>query len=355
MSKRSLYTVIEWHDGAPRILDQTRLPFELTYRRLEDLDAACEAIRTMRVRGAPLIGITAAYALVRHAHQLTADAAGASDTSRAMSEAGARLQGTRPTAVNLEWAVQRVLEACRHEETPEGVTAAALDTARAIHEEQRAADARTASLAASLLEGPEARRVITHCNTGPLATGGLGSALGGVIEAFRRGLVLDVLVDETRPRLQGARLTAWELAQHEVPHRVIADGAAASLLARRDVAAALVGADRIAANGDVANKVGTLGLALACAHFGVPFYVVAPLSTLSPRTPSGDAIPIEERDPAEVLALDGHRIASTGALAENPAFDVTPAALVTAIVTEAGVLRPPYDEAIRDALAGHGA
>lgn len=349
------YEVIAWRDDAPRVLDQTLLPHRVEHIRLDDLDAACQAIRTMRVRGAPLIGITAAYALARHALVLRRCGLEPGAVAKAMTEAGAQLVATRPTAVNLEWAVSEVLAACGAAESLEGLAAAALERARSIHEAQVHADAKTARLAAALLEGDGARAVITHCNTGPLATGGCGSALGGVIEAHRRGLVTEVLVDETRPRLQGAHLTSWELGQYRVPHHIVADGAAASLLARHEVAAAFVGADRIAANGDVANKVGTLSLALACRHFAIPFYVVAPLSTVSIETSSGDAIPIEERSAAEVLEVDTVRIAPAGADAYNPAFDVTPAELVTAIVTEAGVLRAPYDAAIRGALASRGA
>ncbi len=224
-----------------------------------------------------------------------------------------------------------------------------------LHEEQIDADSAMAAAVCELLatdgRGMPAT-LITHCNTGPLATGGGGTALGAAIEAHRRGLVADVLVDETRPRLQGALLTAWELGRNGVPSHVIVDGAAASLIGHLGVRAALVGADRIAANGDTANKIGTLGLALACAHHGVPLYVVAPLSTVDLAADDGAAIPVEERDAREVLEAGGAALAAPGARALNPSFDVTPAALVAAIVTERGVLRPPYTSSLAATVAG---
>jgi methylthioribose-1-phosphate isomerase len=227
--------------------------------------------------------------------------------------------------------------------------AAAETEARRIHDEQADADRRMGELGAALL--PDPATALTHCNTGALATGGTGTALGVIAAAHARGARVSVLVDETRPLLQGARLTAWELEQRGVPYRIIADGAAAGLIARGGVDAVLVGADRIAANGDTANKVGTYGLALAAHAHGVPFYVVAPASSIDMDTPDGAAIPIEHRDDDEVLSLRGAEIAPEGARALNPAFDVTPAALISAIVTERGVLRAPYEAAIRDALA----
>jgi methylthioribose-1-phosphate isomerase len=344
------YEPIRWRDGVLSLLDQTRLPWALEYVRIEDSAAACEAIRTMRVRGAPAVGIAAAYALAldaSHSAHLPLEVARA----RIQAAAGA-LAATRPTAVNLRWAIDRVRVAVEAASDASSIAAGALNAARAIHGAQAAADAAMARAGAALLEaGPAAAAtVITHCNTGPLATGGGGTALGVIIEAHRRGLVGSVLVDETRPRLQGARLTSWELQQHGVPHHVIADGAAASLLAARNVTAAFVGADRIAANGDTANKIGTFALALACQYHRVPFYVVAPLSTVDLATLDGAAIVIEGRDAEEVLAADGTRLAAPGARALNPAFDVTPAELITAIVTEAGVMRPPFGPALAGAV-----
>jgi methylthioribose-1-phosphate isomerase len=348
-SPRTPYDVIRWHAGGLAVLDQTRLPWAVEYAELAGLEAACEAIRVLRVRGAPAIGITAAYALALEAGR--AVDLPLAESRRRLRAASDVLAATRPTAVNLRWALDRVLAATAAAEDSSGIARLACAAAEAIHADQIAADARMAALGAALLEGDGPATVITHCNTGPLATGGLGTALGAVIEGYRRGLVRDVLVDETRPRLQGALLTSWELRQHGVPHHVIADGAAAGLLASRGVGAAFVGADRIAANGDTANKVGTFALALGCRYHDVPFYVVAPLSTVDLETPDGSAIVIEERDESEVLTGGSAPLAAPGARALNPAFDVTPAELVTAIVTEAGVLRPPFGSALEAALA----
>ena len=315
---------IEWRDGVLRMLDQTRLPEEERWIETRDWRDVADAITRLAVRGAPLIGIAAAYAV--------ALAVRAGDDPRVAGEALAR---TRPTAVNLRWAVDRALAAADAEAE-----------ARHIHAGQVAADERMGELGASLLT--EGATVLTHCNTGALATGGIGTALGVIKAAYRRGMRPSVLVDETRPLLQGARLTAWELAHEGIPYRIIVDGAAAGLIARGAVQAVLVGADRVAANGDTANKVGTYGLALAARAHDVPFYVVAPASTVDPATPDGAAIPIEERAQGEVLSL-----ARTpgAALALNPAFDITPAALISAIVTERGILRAPYAAAIAGVIA----
>ena len=343
------YEVIRWSGGELSLLDQTRLPWSVEYVPVGDVESACEAIAAMRVRGAPAIGIASAYALAAEAKRLKTLTV--EETRSGLAEAAGRLAATRPTAVNLQWAVSRVLAATSPASDGAGIADLARAAAEAIHAAQREADRRMAAIGASLLSG-DAGTVITHCNTGPLATGGFGTALGVIIEGFRRGLVTEVLVDETRPRLQGARLTSWELQQHGVPHRVIADGAAPGLISTQQVRAAFVGADRIAANGDTANKVGTFGLALACRYHGVEFYVVAPRSTVDLATREGGAIVIEERDGDEVLRAEGTRLAAPDALALNPAFDVTPAELITGIVTEAGLLRPPYEPALLAALAG---
>ncbi len=315
---------IEWSasNGALRFLDQTLLPGEVHYIETDDYRIVADAIHRLAVRGAPLIGIAAAYALVLAARR--------SDDLRAAAE---HLAATRPTAVNLRWALDRVLAAV----DPEA------DAIR-IHDEQRAADIRMGELGAALI--PSGATVLTHCNAGSLATGGIGSALGVIKTAHWQGKGIRVLADETRPLLQGARLTAWELQQENIPHEIIADSAAAGLIARGRVQAIVVGADRIAANGDTANKVGTYGLALAAQAHGVPFYVAAPISTIDTATRSGDDIQIEERAAAEVLAFAGRDVAPAGSGACNPAFDVTPAALITAIVTERGVLRPSFSSAI---------
>ena len=306
---------LRWADGALLVLDQRRLPGEETWVRCETPAEVAECIRTLAVRGAPAIGLAAAYGMA-----LADDRAAAAPLLRA----------TRPTAVNLDWAIDRSLAA----EDP-------LAFARQLHRDQLAADRRMAELGAERFAAGD--RALTHCNTGALATGGLGTAGGVLRAAWERGRLAQVWVDETRPLLQGARLTAWELERAGIPFRVVADAAAGGLMARGLVDRVVVGADRIAANGDVANKVGTYPLAVLAARHGIPFYVAAPLSTLDAATATGADIPIEERDPAEVSA-DGD--------AFNPAFDVTPAELVTSIFTEAGVLEPPYEEAIARVLAG---
>jgi methylthioribose-1-phosphate isomerase len=316
------FEAIQWRDGVLRILDQTRLPHEVAWIETRDYRDVADAIARLAVRGAPLIGIAGAYGVALAARA-------GEDAARAASA----LASVRPTAANLRWAVERALAA------PD-IEAEAVR----IHEEQRAADAQMAALGAGLLD-PGAT-VLTHCNTGALATGGSGTALGVIIEAWRRGRIAAVLVCETRPLLQGSRLTSWELTQHGVPHTIIVDSAAAGLIARGDVQAVLVGADRIAANGDTANKVGTYALALAAHAHGVPFYVVAPVSTIDPQTPAGQDIAIEERPASEVLSFAGANVAPEGASAANPAFDRTPADLISAIVTERGVLRQPYGPAI---------
>lgn len=327
---------VAWKDGVLRILDQTRLPAEERYIEARDAAAVADAIRRLAVRGAPLIGIAAAYALALVA-QDGADLRAAAET----------LASTRPTAVNLRWALDRVLR-----NAPDGHPAAVLAEARRIHDEQIEADLRIGAFGSSLLRDGD---VLTHCNTGALATGGIGTALGVIRSAHAAGVRLRVLVDETRPLLQGARLTAWELQRDRIPHAIIADGAAAGIIAGGSVRTVVVGADRIAANGDVANKTGTYGLALAASAHHVPFYVCAPLSTIDTATATGRDIAIEHRAEGEVLHAAGVRTAPDGSAALNPAFDVTPASLITALITERGVLRPPYARTIADAHAAPAA
>jgi methylthioribose-1-phosphate isomerase len=300
---------LRFEDGALLVLDQRLLPGEERWLRCETPAQVAECISTLAVRGAPAIGIAAAYGLA-----LADDRAAAAEL----------LQATRPTAVNLAWALDQALAA------PD-----ALARARELHREQEAADRRLAELGAARFEPGD--RALTHCNAGALATAGYGTAGGVLRAAWEQGRLEQVWVDETRPLLQGARLTTYELERAGIPFRLVTDSSAGTLMARGLVDRVVVGADRIAANGDVANKVGTYPLAVLAKRHDVPFYVAAPLSTVDPGTPSGDAIPIEERDGAEVAA---------GVPALNFAFDVTPAELVTAIVTEAGVLEAPYEEAI---------
>jgi methylthioribose-1-phosphate isomerase len=307
---------LRFDDGALLILDQRALPDREDWLRCERPEQVAEAIRSMAVRGAPAIGLAAAYGLA-----LAGDG---------FEEAAAELVDTRPTAVNLRWAIERSREAFAG-----GGLAAVLELARRMECEQEAADRKLAQLGAERFA--EGDRALTHCNTGPLATGGYGTAGGVLHAAWDAGRLSHVWVSETRPLLQGARLTAWELEHAGIPFRVVTDGSAGALMERGLVDRVVVGADRIAANGDVANKVGTYPLAVLARRHGIPFYVAAPLSTLDPETPEGSGIPIEERDPSEVVA---------GAPALNLAFDVTPAELVSAIFTEAGALEPPYREAI---------
>jgi methylthioribose-1-phosphate isomerase len=295
-------------EDALLILDQRALPGEERWIRCERPEQVAECIRTLAVRGAPAIGIAAAYGMALAGGEAAADL----------------LRSARPTAVNLAWAVDEAL-----------ASGDALSCARRLHREQEAADRRLAALGAELFESGD--RALTHCNAGALATAGYGTAGGVLRAAWERGRLAQVWVGETRPLGQGARLTTWELERAGIPYRLVTDSSAGTLLAGGLVDRVVVGADRIAANGDVANKVGTYPLAVLAERHGVPFYVAAPVSTIDPATPEGASIPIEERDPSELGA---------GVPAVNFAFDVTPAELVTAIVTEAGVLEPPYEEAI---------
>lgn len=318
---------IEWRSGVLRILDQTLLPGDERYIETADWREVASAIRRLAVRGAPLIGVTAAYALAL-----------ASRSSDDIAVAADELAATRPTAVNLRWALDRVRDVSG------GDAIRAEAEAVCIHDEQIASDARCGELGAALIG--QGATILTHCNAGSLATGGIGSALGVVKTAHWQGKRINVLVDETRPLLQGSRLTARELAREGISHEVIVDSAAAGLIAHARVQAIVVGADRIAANGDTANKVGTYGLALAAQAHGVPLYVVAPVSTIDTNVAHGSEIEIEERDGDEVTSFASIRTAPDGTIARNPAFDVTPAALITAIVTERGVLRRPFGAAI---------
>jgi methylthioribose-1-phosphate isomerase len=325
-------TPIAWTpDHAIRILDQTLLPTEERYLDLKSVESVAEAISTLRVRGAPLIGIVAAMGVTL--------AAGEKHTLDAVCSAAAALGATRPTAVNLQWALSRMeRRAADAVARGEDLHRTLIAEADAIWEEDRAMCARIGVLGAELIGGDA--QVLTHCNAGALATGGIGTALAPVYTLHQAGHRVAVIVDETRPLLQGSRLTAWELAQAGVPATLIADGMAASRLRRGDVSCVIVGADRIAANGDVANKIGTYGLALAARAHNVPFYVAAPSSTLDLNMPDGAHIPIEERAPDEVAGWRGHRTAPDNIPVWNPAFDVTPAPLVTAIITDRGVFQP---------------
>lgn len=342
---------IEWADGAVRILDQRRLPRAERYLRPRDPEGVAEAIRSMAVRGAPLLGIVAGYGMALAARG--SRARGPKGVLRDLERAGKVLKASRPTAANIAWAVDRVMEAADRAARTGAMGRAGVDLLRRvvmdeatrIAIEDEASCGEIGRLGADLL--PERANVLTHCNTGALATGGWGTAQGVIVAAHRSGKSIHVWVDETRPVLQGARLTAWELQRSGVPMTLMADSAAASLMARGLVDAVVVGADRIAANGDVANKVGTYSLAVLAGHHRIPFYVAAPFSSVDLHTPTGDVVVIEERDPREVTDPLGAPFAPAGTRALNPAFDVTPADLITAIITDLGVIRPPFPAALK--------
>ncbi|MFN3975148.1 MAG: S-methyl-5-thioribose-1-phosphate isomerase [Dehalococcoidia bacterium] len=338
---------LEWRDGALWLLDQTALPGRVAWLACHTPWEVAEAIRGLKVRGAPAIGIAGAYGVALAALRLP-DTLSPSAFLEALKAEVQPLAYARPTAVNLRWAVERVLQAVATQPTVQAIRSAALEEALSIHREDIEANRQIGTLGASLL--PQGCVVLTHCNTGALATGGWGTALGIIRTAWEQGKLAGVYVTETRPLLQGARLTTWELVQEGIPVTLIVDAGAGALMRKKKVDAVIVGADRIAANGDVANKIGTYSLAVLAHHHAIPFYVAAPTSTLDLATPIGDAIPIEERPPQEVTqmgwgwASEGRILHSApqGVPAWNPAFDITPADLVTAIVTEAGIAHPPY-------------
>ena len=353
------FSPLRWEGGALELLDQTRLPAVEEWLTCRHPEQVADAIRRLAVRGAPAIGVAAAYGLAL-GFALPLPDESPPGLARRFAEVADLLAGTRPTAVNLRWAIERgrgVFEqpAARAREAGaeagrEVVYGALLFWARGVHAADVAANRAIGEHGAALF-APDSR-VLTHCNTGALATAGYGTALGVIQSSWRQGKVGLVWVDETRPLLQGARLTAWELRRLGIPFRVLPDAAAGSLLARGEVDRIVVGADRIAANGDTANKIGTYPLAVLARRHAVPFYVAAPLSTIDPATPTGADIPIEERAPEEVTTYHGHPVTPEGAEALNLAFDVTPAELITAIITEAGVLAPPYEESLARAVAG---
>jgi methylthioribose-1-phosphate isomerase len=335
---------VRWDGRRLTVLDQTRLPLEERWLTLTGAQDTAEAIRRLAVRGAPNIGIAAAYGL---AMELSAG-----PSLGTLEDACELLVRARPTAVNLAWAVAKVRAAALGA-GPSMLAGAARAEAQRIHADEDAASTAIAALGADVLD--TARTLLTHCNSGALATGGRGSALAIAIELAERHEGVSVIACETRPLLQGARLTAWELARLGVPFELVVDGAAAGLLRRGVADAVVVGCDRVAANGDAVNKVGTYGHALAAQAAGVPFVVAGPTSTIDAATPDGDAIEIEERDPDEVLRIGATVVAPPGTPVRNPAFDVTPAALITALVTERGVARPVSPATIEALLGSEGA
>lgn len=329
---------IRWADGTLELLDQRLLPATEQYLRIQDWTKAGQAITDLVVRGAPAIGVTAAYALL-----LAAKA----DPEK-LAEAAAQLAQARPTAVNLRWALDRLMKHWQDS----GADVDALEReAFEIHRLTLEDDLAMARYGADLL--PDRARVLTHCNTGALATGGFGTALGVIKQAFLDGKVERVYASETRPWWQGSRLTAWELQRAGIPFDLVTEGAVAYLMAQGHVNCAIVGADRIVANGDVANKIGTYSAALNAYMHGVDFYVAAPGSTIDHETKSGDLIPIEQRSSEEILTVAGHRMAPPEVSAWNPVFDITPAQYVSAIVTEKGVLRPDYLTSIKPLRGDH--
>jgi methylthioribose-1-phosphate isomerase len=341
---------LRWTGDRLELIDQRALPQRLEYVGCRNAAEVAAAIRDMTVRGAPAIGCAAAYGIALESTRPTFASLG--EFHAALQAAFAELGASRPTAVNLFWALERmrgVYEATRTE-PPERISARLVAEAIAIHREDVEVNQAIGRHGAALV--PEGARIMTHCNAGALATAGHGTALGVVRSARDLGRTISVIANETRPFLQGARLTAWEMVQEVIPVTLITDNMAGHLMQRGQVDLIVVGADRIAANGDVANKIGTYTLAVLAARHGLPFYVAAPLSTVDRNVPDGAAIPIEERAAAEVTGFRGERWAPEGVAVANPAFDVTPAALVTGLITERGVTRPVDAEGIRR-LFGH--
>ena len=350
-SEVGVVPTVAWEDGAVVMIDQRRLPDEEVLLRCRDHREVAAAIKDMAIRGAPAIGVAAALGLALGVRRTRSEGAPLVAEWKEMCSA---LAATRPTAVNLFWAIERMRRRfdALSAAGGEALRGALLEEALAIQREDLESCRRMGDLGAELLPGDA--RVLTHCNAGALATAGYGTALGVVRSAFRIGKLKAVFADETRPWLQGARLTAWELLQDGIPTTLIADNAAGHLMARGEINAVVVGSDRIAANGDVANKIGTYTVAVLAKEHAVPFYVAAPVSTFDLATATGADIAIEERPADEVTHVAGRRVAAEGVAVRNPAFDVTPHRFVTAIVCERGVARPPFAESLR-ALAGASA
>src|SRR6266513_6357745 len=338
------------------LLDQSLLPHEVLYLRLTTEIEVADAIKTLKVRGAPAIGVTAAFGMALALYRLIRELGEALTFTQAqehLQSVGVLLSRTRPTAVNLFWAIER-MELCARQAIEEQCTLLHLAQilraeALAIADEDFDACMKMGVYGAELISDGD--MLLTHCNAGALATAGWGTALAPMYVAHKAGKHFHVFVDETRPVLQGARLTAWELQQEGIPLTLITDNMAGHFMRHGGIKAIFVGADRIAANGDVANKIGTYSVAILARAHSIPFYVVAPCSTIDLSLPSGDLIPIEQRNPAEVMTVQGVAIAPAGVRVANPAFDVTPASYVTAIITEHGVARPPYDVSLRQICA----
>jgi methylthioribose-1-phosphate isomerase len=339
---------IAWLYGKLRLLDQTKLPLEVVFVEARQYSEVVEAIKAMRVRGAPALGVVAAYAVAMAARDIRA--ADHQEFLRLLESAGREIESARPTAVNLAWAVRRMLRVAEREANMGQMRARLLAEAKRVQEEDEEVNRRIGRFGSEII--PEGGAVLTHCNTGALATAGYGTALGVIRASWEQGKRFQVFATETRPFLQGARLTAWELVQLGIPSTLIVDSAAGFLMKRGEVSCVVVGADRIAANGDVANKVGTYTLAVVAGENRVPFYVAAPTSTVDLALSSGDEIPIEERRPEEVTRFGGVQVAPEGVGVRNPAFDLTPHQYLTGIITEKGILREPYTETLAQTLKG---
>ena len=338
---------IEWVDNKVRMLDQTRLPLEEVYLELSDYQGVVRAIKEMRIRGAPALGVAAAYGVALGANSI--DITDKESFTREMKPVIEAIGSSRPTAVNIRWALERmgrVIDVTAVADIKESL----LNEALTIHREDEEANRRMGALGAELLVGKS--RVMTHCNAGALATSGYGTALGVIRAAVERGTPLKVMATETRPFLQGARLTAWELIQDSIDVTLITDSMAGHFLSKGEVDCVIVGADRIAANGDVANKIGTYSISVLANENEVPFYVAAPISTVDLSMPSGEGIPIEERSEEEVVRFAGQRVAAEGVSVANPAFDVTPHRYVSAIITERGIAEEPYSESLKYLVEG---
>lgn len=341
---------IEWNKGKPKILDQLLLPQERHFDVSENYRDTAEAIRSMKLRGAPAIGVAAAFGMAQAA--MASKAKDVEGLQKDLKKAGDFLKATRPTAVNLAWAVDRMIEALHKNRTSKIGRMKEILVNEALEVERE--DAERCDAIAKYGEEVirDGDRILTHCNTGALATAGVGTALGVIKKAHASGKKIKVWVDETRPYFQGARLTTFELADAKIEHSLVTDNSAALLMSKKLVDLVIVGADRITSQGDVANKIGTYGLAIIAKEHKVPFYVAAPLSTIDLSLKRGEDIPIEERDGAEVLMVNGKSIAPKGTKAAHFAFDVTPGRLINAIITEKGILRSPFEFSLSKALEG---
>ncbi len=341
---------IEWRDDHLRILDQTYLPKREVYSDIKDVGRVWESIKKLRVRGAPAIGIAAAYGFYMGIKDLPES--NFESFWVEVERVAEYLEGARPTAVNLKWALNRIkttMQANKDKEISE-IKEVALETAKTIHDEDKRTNKKIGENGVSLIR--KNAKVLTHCNTGSLATGQYGTALSVIFHAHEEGKEVQVWVDETRPLLQGARLTAWELMNAEIPMKLITDSAAGSLMRRGEVDMVLVGTDRVAANGDTANKIGTYPLSVMAREHDIPFYVAVPLSTIDMELESGDDIPIEEREADEIVSFNGSQVAPKKVETYNPAFDVTPHRNITGFITEKGIIEPPFDKAFKKLFEG---